>query len=166
MAKLARTIGISRIGAEFGNSTQANIIYRVTTRPEGATKYPYLVVSHLEKGGNFSADLVQVRDPRFRDRQLRKKARSGLGIEVSIYPLRKMNSYAVAKWFSDVKELYSFCKSSGCQLVLVSEATSIYEMISGACFDSILKNCCIDPKRYWQELQSWLDLKLQNRVYL
>jgi hypothetical protein len=40
----------------------------------------------------------------------------------------------------------------------------MYEMVSGPCFDAILKNCGIDPEKHWREINNWLETKLSGRV--
>lgn len=125
-------------------------------------KYPYLVVSDdLENG---RADVLTIGSFRRAKEHLKKKPRKGIGIEVMIAPARKMDGVSVAKWFEDIRDLYSFCHSSRCQLVLSSGASSMHEMVSGPCLDAILKTCGIDPQNHWKEMNEWLESRLSRRV--
>jgi hypothetical protein len=111
------------------------------------------------------ADVVTIRDFRRSKEKLKKKVKKGTGLEITIAPARKMDAAGVGRWLEDIGELYSFCHSSRCQLVLSSGATTMHEMVSGSCLDAILRNCGIDPERHWQEMNSWLEARLSRRVY-
>jgi hypothetical protein len=158
----AKMLSISRVGTPFNNKISKGIIYRLGKMPQQPTKYPYLVVS--DKMGE-PADIVTIRD--FSGfRQKLKKVKKGAGIEIMIASARKMDAAGVGRWFEDVSELHSFCHSSSCQLILSSGASSMNEMVSGRCFDAILKNCGISPEKYWREMNDWIESKLSRRVYL
>jgi RNase P/RNase MRP subunit p30 len=92
------------------------------------------------------------------------KIRKGIGLEMLITPIRKRDSASVGRWFEDIRELHLFCHSISCQLVLSSGATSVYEMVSGRCFDAILRNCGIKPDRYWSEMDEWIQQRFSRRV--
>lgn len=128
--------------------------------PQQPAKYPYLLVSDKTEE---HADVVAIRDFR-RAREKLKKVKKGTGLEITIAPARKMDAAGVGGWFEDIRELYSFCHSTRCQLILSSGATSMQEMVSGPCFDAILKNCGIDPERHWREMNGWLEARLARRV--
>jgi len=125
-------------------------------------KYPYLVISDdLENG---RADMLTIGSFRRAKEYLKKKPRKGVGIEVMIASARKLDGISVAKWFEDIRDLYSFCHSSRCQIVLSSGANSMYEMVSGPCLDAILKACGIDPQKHWNGMNEWLESRLSRRV--
>jgi len=146
----------------FDGKINEGIIYRLNKAPDTAIRYPYLVVSNdLENG---RADLLTIGSFNRAKEHLKKKSRKGTGIEIMIAPVRKLDGAGVAKWFEDVRDLYSFCHSSRCQLVLSSGASSINEMVSGPCFDAILKTCGIDPQKHWKEMNWWLESRLSRRV--
>ncbi len=116
-----------------------------------------------ERIGEYT-DIVTIRDfMRAKDR-LKKNIRRGTGLEVTIAPARKMNAATIGRWFGSIRNLHSFCKSSKCQLVLSSGATSMHGMILGPCFDAILRNCGIDPERHWKDMDAWLSARLSRRV--
>ncbi len=110
------------------------------------------------------ADLVTVQNfDRARER-LKKKIRAGAGLEVQVAPARAMDATAVARWLSQVRNLYRFCRLARCQLVVSSGATSLHRMVSGRSMDALLQECGIDPVRYWAELEMWLESRLGRRV--
>jgi RNase P/RNase MRP subunit p30 len=158
-------LSISRVGVPFNGKVDENVVvYRLKQAPPSPVKYPYLVVSDNNVDAPAVADVLTVGDFRRAKEKLKKKVKKGTGLEVTIAPARKMNAARVGKWFEDIKELYSFCHSSGCQLILSSGAASIYEMVSGPSLDALLRNCGVDPQRHWQEMNSWLETKLSRRV--
>lgn len=159
---MAKALAIGKVGALFDGKIDEGIIYRLKKAPDAPVKYPYLVVSEDIENGR--ADMVTIGSFRRAKDQLKKKSRKGIGIEVMIAPARKMDGTGVAKWFEDVRDLYSFCHSSRCQFVLSSGASSINEMVSGPCLDAILKNCGIDPQKHWDEMSEWLESRLSRRV--
>jgi hypothetical protein len=136
-------------------------VYRLNKPPQQPVKYPYLVVS--DKIGE-PADVVMIRDFS-KSKEKLKKVKKGTGIEIAIAPARKMDATGVGRWFEDIGELYSLCHSSRCQMILSSGASSMNEMVSGPCFDAILKNCGIDPEKHEVQMNDWLESKLSRRVY-
>ena len=149
------------MGAPFDGKVREGVVYRLKKAQESPTKYPHLVVSD---NVDEPADIITIRDFRRVKEKLKKKAKKGTGLEVTVALARKMDATGVGKWLEDVKDLYSFCHSSKCQFVISSGAASMHEMVSGPCFDAILKNCGIDPERHWREMDSWLDARLSRRV--
>jgi hypothetical protein len=149
------------VGTPFDGNTRENIIYRLKEAPRSPVKYPYLIVSNdIDR----PADALSISDFRKVKERMKVKVKKGTGFEVKIAPARKMNAAGVGKWFEEIKAMYSFCNSSKCQFILSSGATSMHEMVSGPCFDAILKNCGINPERYWREINNWLETKLSERV--
>jgi hypothetical protein len=124
-------------------------------------KYAYLTVSDSVEE---NLDILTVHNIRGVKEKLKKRIKKGTGLEVTIAPLRKVDAAGVGKWFESIRDLYSFCKLSKCQLVLSSGAMSMNEMASGPSLDAILKNCNIEPQGHWREINSWLEAKLSRRV--
>jgi len=126
-------------------------------------KYQYLVVSDRIEDVQ-RADLVLVQNFEKAKEKLKKKVRAGAGLEVQVLQARAMDAKNAAKWLGQVGDLYRFCKLARCQLVLTSGATSQWGMVSGRSFDALLQECGIEPLRYWQELERWLESRLARRV--
>lgn len=163
MTAAANTLSIAKVGSPFDGKVRDEVIYRLNKSSGQPTKYPYLIVSDDPNG---RADVLIIKDFRRTKEKLKKKVKKGTGLEITVAPARKMDAAAVARWFEDVRELYSFCHSARCQLVLSSGASSMNEMVSGQCLDAILKNCEIDPEKHWREMNEWLDKKLSGRMYV
>jgi hypothetical protein len=164
LIRLSKALGISTIGTAFNEKMQDGIIYRLDRVPDVPVKYPYVVVSDDNDRNNSHVDLVTLKDFRRAKEHLRRKGKKRIGFEVMISTARKMDGSKVAKWLEDVRELYSLCHSSGLQFVLSSGSKSLCEMVSGPCFDAILKNCDIEPKQHWDEMNEWLDERLSREV--
>ena len=167
---MARTLQIDILGTEYYGGSEKNVIYRLKRRPQAVTDYPYIVVSdkfELLSSSSSTMDLFQVKDYRMIKANLKKrKVREQIGLEVTIADLRKQDSLQVGRWISHIKDLYRFCKRSNCQFILSSGANSAVEMVSSRSFESILRNCEIDPEHYWQELEKWIENKCKTRVFV
>ncbi len=138
-------------------------IRRVAGKPASPVKYQYLVVSNKIEDAQ-RADLVLVQNFEKAKEKLKKKIRTGAGLEVQISQARAMDGKNVAKWLKQVEDLYRFCKLARCQLVITSGSASQWGMVSGRSFDALLQECGIEPSRYWQELGCWLESRLARRV--
>ena len=160
-------MGISKIGTPLEDAICEGIIYRLRSAPAGPVKYPYLIVSDNIENSNMSGhtDIITISSfRRAKDRLRKRKIRNGIGLEMMITPIRKLDGIGVAKWFEDIRELCLFCHSTHCQLILSSGANSICEMVSGRCFDAILRNCDIEPDKHWHEMEEWIEECLSRRV--
>jgi hypothetical protein len=158
---------LDELGGKYNGNVQKNVVYRLEKRPSLITNYPYLVVS--DKPAELTSpwvDLFVIRDYIGLKNILRKKIKTRIGLEVIVSDKRGTDGLSVGRWFDQIKELYKLCKSMNCQFVMSSGASSPTEMISGRCFDSLLKLCSIKPETYWQELGEWLESKLTARCYV
>ena len=167
MLKTAEILGIDEIGSEYYGNIRENVIYRLDRQPSLITNYPYLVVS--DKIGELSSpwlDLFVVRDYARVKHILKKKVRTRIGLEIFLADIRLENGLNVGKWFEQIRDLYKLCNSINCQLVLSSGARSPGEMISGRCFDSLLKLCDIKPEEYWRDLEEWIEIKVGKKCYV
>jgi RNase P/RNase MRP subunit p30 len=97
---------------------------------------------------------------------LKKRNKTGLGLEFLVSKARTRQSSELAKWFTDLKEAQRFCESSGCQFILSSGAQNSLEMVSARSLEAIINEIGIDTKRYWQDLHRWLDYVLARKVIL
>jgi RNase P/RNase MRP subunit p30 len=192
---MANILEIDILGIDYYDKVAKNIIYRVNRKqlpPSplvassssssssslsssiATTTYPYLVVSEkieellLSSSSSPIIDIFGIRSFRDFNDDLKKKVKKkgGIGLEVTLADLRKSDGSQVGKWFSQIRNLYKFCKSSNCQFILSSGANSIEEMVSGRSFDAILKICDIKPESYWQELGKWIESKSQYKVFI
>jgi hypothetical protein len=140
-----------------------NIILRMDKKHHPFSYYyhPYLVVSDNVKTLDGKTDLFVV-DPFQRKDAIKRKIKSGVGIEISIAFSKKLDASLAGKWLKEVKSIYEFCKSNDCQFVLSSGATSLNELVSARSFESLLKLIGISPVNYWNEISEWLYTK--NKV--
>lgn len=165
--KAAEVLEIDAVGGKYSGNVQKNVVYRLEKRPSVITNYPYLVVS--DKPAELTSpwvDLFIIKDYFGLKNILKKKIRTRIGLEVIVSDKRNTDGLGVGKWFDQIKELYKLCKSINCQFVMSSGAGSPTEMISGRCFDSLLKLSNIKPETYWEELGEWLESKLRTRCYV
>jgi hypothetical protein len=163
---MSNLLGIDMIGIDLGNSTnnspQGNVILRMDKKYPIADYFPYLIVSDNIRSLDSKTDLFLI-DPFQGKDTLKRKAKRGLGIEISIAPARKLDPLLVARWLKELKSIYIFCQSYDCQFILSSGATSINEMISARSFESILNIVGITPRTYWRKISEWLYVKTKAR---
>lgn len=138
-------------------------IRRVASEPHSPVKYQYLVVSDKLEDLK-RADMTLVKSFEKAKEILKKNVRAGAGLEVQVAHARAMDAKNAAKWLSEVGDLYMFCRFARYQLVVTSGATSQWDLVSGRSFDALLKECGIEPSKYWQELEHWLKSRLERRV--
>jgi len=117
------------------------------------SKIPFFDIFSLNSWNNYKIIL----------KQLKKLNRKNIGIEIKIREIRNCNSYEIGKWIKSIKEIYKFCKLTHNQFILSSGAETNYETLSGNTFDSLLKVLEIEPIKYWNDLEKWIDTK--SRVY-
>lgn len=161
IASTIRALSISRVGISFNGKVEEGAIYRLRAAPSKIVDYAYLVVS---ENADEPIDILIISDFKRFKKQLKNKVKKGTGLEMTISPLRKMDSASVGKWFYSLRELSKFCHLARCQLILSSGATSKYEMVSGPCFDAILRTAGIDPQGYWLTMTKWLEERLARNV--
>ncbi|HEY9398517.1 MAG TPA: hypothetical protein VIP29_01325 [Nitrososphaeraceae archaeon] len=163
---MSKILGLDIIGIESSYSTNIkpveNIILRMDKKYPIADYYHYLIVSESIKTLDGKTDLFLI-DPFQRKDAIKRKAKRGLGIEISIAFAKKLDASMVGKWLKEVKSIYEFSKSNNCQFILSSGATSINELVSARSFESILKFIGISPKNYWEEISEWLYAKNKAR---
>lgn len=163
LATIRKMLGLTRIGSPFAGVIDEDTIYRLTRPPNSKPKYNYVTVSDNVDDAR-GADIITICNLRGARDRLKKKARPSIGLEVLISPVRKLDGSSTARWFKDLYELYTFCRSSGQQLILSSGAESVQEMVAGPCMDAILESCGIDAERHWRDMNLWLDQKVMSRV--
>ena len=161
MISVASALSIRKVGAPFYGKLYEGIIYRLWNIPSTQFSHPYLTIS---ENVDDSSDLLVVKDFDNIKQRLRRKVKRGTGLEITTSPARKLTATMLGKWFKCISEMYAFCRSTRCQFILSSGARSPYDMVSGPCFDAILKTADIDPQNHWESMKQWLEAKLSMRI--
>ena len=138
---MARILEIDILGTDYNDKIEENVIYRLNKKPKTTPDYRYLVVSEKIDQLFPSIDILVIREFKKIKDNLKRNIKKGIGLEVTISDLRKAEGPQVGKWFNQLRDIHKFCKSSNCQLIISSGACSSLEMVSGRCFESILKTC-------------------------
>jgi hypothetical protein len=164
-------IGIDNTKEYFKESVQTHVIndslvLRFNIKPKKSPLFKYLLVL------NESETKINSKIPFFDIfslnswytykimlKKLKKLNRKNIGIEIKIREIRNSNSYEVGKWIKSIKEINKFCKLTDNQLIISSGAETNYESISGHTFDSILGILEIEPMKYWNELEKWINTR-------
>jgi len=96
---------------------------------------------------------------------LKKYHRRNIGIEFLISDIRYYSNSELGKWFFDMKWIYELCQKYDFQFILSSGANKYTELISLKVFNILLEKMDIQNRKYWQDLESWLDQKKVHAVY-
>lgn len=160
-------LGLSRIGIESKDTIGANEIRLLRKKPSFSTKFPYLVCSNnYHEIVSNDVDLFEIKAIDHKVCELLKHcSNKRLGIELTVNKLRACDAQQLAKGITYIKSLHKLTKKYGNQLVLTSGASSLFELVSGRCFDALLNLCDIQPETYWKNLNSWLENKIDMRCY-
>lgn len=158
----AKDLGL-RVAASTSDFSDSEIIYRLKQSPREPVKYQYLLVSENADDAP-RVDVLSLASFARAKERLKKKAKGGAGIEITVAQARKMDATGVAKWIADASDLYRFCQSAGFQFILSSGADSPQGTVSGQSLDALLKMIGIDPQRHWKETGEWLESRLERRV--
>jgi len=146
---------------------EVNVIRLLKKKPLTSTTFPYLVTSDNYRDlASKDVDLVEITDIDQQFYEMLKHTPSKkLGIEITVSKLRATDGQKLAKSIALIKSVHIFTEKYGNQLVLTSGASSVFEMVSGRCFDALLKLCDIKPETYWISLNNWLEHKISMRCY-
>ena len=164
---MASKLKIDAIGVEYFQeiSPSIDLFLRIKNNSKVYAKIPQLLVcDHLSKV-DVNTDILVIHDVgRINYESIKKKVKPNLGLEIFISSARGLDARELGRWMVRAKSLYSLCLSTRCQFIISSGAQSIFEMISGRTFESILKILEIPPSIYWKNLSEWLSSKDSVRL--
>ncbi len=159
---MSKILGLDMVGIDSNYATDSlhreDVILRMDRKHSIADYCPYLIVSDNMKTLDANTDLFMIDLLQSKD-GIKRKAKRGLGIEISISSARKLEAHMLGRWMRQAKFIYEVCNSNKCQFILSSGAYSIHEMVSARTIDSILKFIGISATNYWEELSEWLESK-------
>jgi hypothetical protein len=159
---MSKILGLDMVGIDSNYATDSlqreDVILRMDRKHSIADYCPYLIVTDNMKKLDANTDLF-MSDPLQSKDGIKRKAKRGLGIEISISSARKLEAHMLGRWMRQAKFIYEVCNSNKCQFILSSGAYSIHEMVSARTIESILKFIGISPTNYWEELSEWLETK-------
>jgi hypothetical protein len=163
---MSKILGLDIVGIDSNYSRdsvdQGGVILRMDRKLSIADYCPYLIVSDNIKALDAKTDLFII-DPFQSKEVIKRKAKRGLGIEISISSARKLEAHMIARWIRQARSIYEVCNSNKCQFILSSGAYSIHEMASARTIESILKFIGISPSNYWEQLSEWLETKHKTK---
>jgi hypothetical protein len=159
---MSKILGLDIVGIDSnyaaGSIHREDVILRTDRKHSIADYCPYLIVSDNMKTLDAKTDLFMI-DPLQSKDGIKRKAKRGLGIEISISSARKLEAHMIGRWMRQAKSIHEVCNSNKCQFILSSGAYSMHEMVSARTIESILKFIGISPTNYWGELSEWLETK-------
>jgi len=159
---MSKILGLDMVGIDSNYATDSihreDVILRMDRKHSIADYCPYLIVTDNMKKLDANTDLF-MSDPLQSKDGIKRKAKRGLGIEISVSSARKLEAHMLARWMRQAKFIHEVCNSNKCQFILSSGAYSIHEMVSARTIESILKFIGISATNYWLELSEWLETK-------
>jgi hypothetical protein len=159
---MSKILGLDMVGIDSNYATDSlhreDVILRMDRKHSIADYCPYLIVTDNMKTLDANTDLF-MSDPLQSKDGIKRKAKRGLGIEISVSSARKLEAHMLARWMRQAKFIHEVCNSNKCQFILSSGAYSIHEMVSARTIESILKFIGISATNYWEELSEWLETK-------
>ena len=159
---MSKILGLDIVGIDSNYATDSipreDVILRMDRKHSIADYCPYLIVSDSMKTLDANTDLFII-DPLQSKDGIKRKAKRGLGIEISISSARKLEAHMIGRWMRHAKYIHEVCNSNKCQFILSSGAYSIQEMVSARTIELILKFIGISATNYWEELSEWLETK-------
>ena len=159
---MSKILGLDMVGIDSNYATDSlhreDVILRMDRKHSIADYCPYLIVTDNMKKLDANTDLF-MSDPLQSKDGIKRKAKRGLGIEISISSARKLEAHMLGRWMRQAKFIHEVCNSNKCQFILSSGAYSINEMVSARTIESILKFIGISATNYWEELSEWLETK-------
>lgn len=159
---MSKILGLDMVGIDSNYATDSlhreDVILRMDRKHSIADYCPYLIVTDNMKKLDANTDLF-MSDPLQSKDGIKRKAKRGLGIEISVSSARKLEAHMLARWMRQAKFIHEVCNSNKCQFILSSGAYSIHEMVSARTIESILKFIGISATNYWEELSEWLETK-------
>lgn len=159
---MSKILGLDMVGIDSNYATDSlhreDVILRMDRKHSIADYCPYLIVTDNMKSLDANTDLF-MSDPLQSKDGIKRKAKRGLGIEISVSSARKLEAHMLARWMRQAKFIHEVCNSNKCQFILSSGAYSIHEMVSARTIESILKFIGISATNYWEELSEWLETK-------
>ena len=106
-----------------------------------------------------NVDILTVRDLYNVKSFFKKYGGKNIGMEYLLSDVRYFSDDKIGKWFSDMKWIYEQCMKYNFQFIFSSGASKYYELLSSKVFNAFLLKITIEPKKYWNDLNYWLDDK-------
>ncbi len=178
---LKNFFGIDVLGMRFdGDSYTAvkkkdNVIQR---RNHGSPKIPqigesknegFFLIGSVFRGNadeNFyNVDVLTIKNLGGIKSLLKKYNGKNIGIEFLVSDVKNCDNHELGKWFYNMKWIYEMCKKYNFQFILSSGADMYWELISSKVFNILLKKSDIENKKYWNDLNIWLETKKRAGIF-
>lgn len=178
---LKNFFGIDILGMHFDNGSHIavkekdNIVQR---RSRGSPKSPkigesknggFFLIGSVFKGNadeNFhNVDVLTIKNPSNIKSLLKKYNGKNIGIEFLVSDVKYCDNRELGKWFYNMKWIYEVCEKYKFQFILSSGANMYWELVSSKIFNILLKKTDIDNKKYWNDLNIWLEAKKRAGIF-
>ncbi len=178
---LKNFFGIDVLGMHFdGDSYTAvkkkdNVIQR---RNHGSPKIPqigesknegFFLIGSVFRGNadeNFyNVDVLTIKNLSSIKSILKKYSGKNIGIEFLVSDVKYFDNHELGKWFYNMKWIYEMCKKYNFQFILSSGANMYCELVSSKIFNILLKKSDIENKKYWNDLNIWLERKKRAGMF-
>src|SRR4026208_2110540 len=124
---MSKILGLDMVGIDSNYATDSlhreDVILRLDGKNSIADYCPYLIVSDNMKTLDANTDLFMI-DPLQSKDGIKRKAKRGHGIEISISSARKREAHMIGRWRRQAKFIVGGSNSNKCQFILSSGAYS------------------------------------------
>lgn len=146
----------------------SNIIFRTSCTSKKnignneKTGYFFLLGSIFDvysKENVSNVDILTIKDIRDIKSFFKKYGGKNIGMEFLLSDMRYFFGDKIGKWFSDMKWIHEQCIKYDFQFILSSGATNYSGLLSSKVFNAFLTKIDIETKKYWNDLNCWLNDK-------
>ena len=178
---LKNFFGIDVLGMHFDNDFYIAVKKKdiiVQRRNHGSPKSPqtgesknggFFLIGSVFKGNadeNFyNVDVLTIKNLSNIKSLLKKYNGKNIGIEFLVSDVRHCNNHELGKWFYNMKWIHEMCKKYNFQFILSSGANMYWELVSSKIFNILLIKSDIENKKYWNELNIWLETKKRVGIF-
>jgi hypothetical protein len=178
---LKNFFGIDVLGMHFDNDSYIAVKKKdtiVQRRSHGSPKSPktgeskngvFFLIDSVFKGNadeNFyNVDVLTIKNLSNIKSLLKKYNGKNIGIEFLVSDVRHCNNHELGKWFYNMKWIYDMCKKYNFQFILSSGANMYWDLVSSKIFNILLFKSDIENKKYWNDLNIWLETKKRAGIF-
>ncbi len=129
----------------------------------------FFLIGSIFKGNadesHYNVDILTVKNLSNIKSILKKYNGKNMGIEFLVSDIKYSDNREIGKWFYNMKWIYEMCKKYNFQFILSSGANKYCELISLKVFNILLKESDIENKKYWNDLNVWLENKKRGGTF-
>lgn len=152
------------------NNLDSIILRKKNIPSDFSIKFEYFFLTEANYMGNTeknysNIDIITINDFDNLQNLLKKLSGKNVGIEFLLSDLFKCHGLEISTWIHRAKYFYYLCEKYHHQFILSSGAHSLYNLLSYKMFNVFLEKLDINPNRYWEDVNKWLNVKKRGLIY-